>query len=226
VENARLRLLLSQGDFEELVHLTEEMEKQADEKGFVRSDQASCILIRIFLAQGDYDNALFSSERYLLKTEATKQIGLIIELLLLQSMAYQGKHDLSHALVALKQALTLAKPHGFMRVFLDEGAPMAQLLRHARSHGFELQYITKLLSGFSKTDTPPPNISQPLIEPLSERELEILRLVADGKSNQQIADTLFITSGTVKKHLNNIFGKLSVQSRTQCVARVRELNLL
>jgi len=226
VENARLRLLLSQGNLEELVHWTQEMEKQVDEKGFVRSDHVSCILIRIYLAQGDYDNALFSSERYLIKTEATKQIGLIIELLLLQSMAYQGKHDLSHALAALKQALALAKPHGFMRVFLDEGAPMAQLLSRARSHRFELQYITKLLSGFSKTETPPPNISQPLIEPLSERELEILRLVADGKSNQQIADALFITSGTVKKHLNNIFGKLSVQSRTQCVARARVLNML
>ncbi len=226
VESTRLRLSLSQGNLEALVRWAEEMENQADERGFARSDQISCMLIRIFLAQGDYDKALFSSERYLLKLEATQQTGLIIELLLLQSLAYQGKHDFAHALAALKQALALAEPHGFMRVFLDEGVPMAQLLRHARSHGFALQYITKLLSGFSKTGEDPPDISQPLIEPLSERELEIVRLVTEGKSNQQIADTLIITRGTVKKHLNNIFGKLSVQSRTQCVARARELKLL
>jgi LuxR family maltose regulon positive regulatory protein len=226
VESTRLRLSLSQSNLEALVRWAKEMENHADERGFARSDQISCMLIRIFLAQGEYDKALFSSERYLLKTEAAQQIGLVIELLLLQSMAYQGKHDLAHALAALKQALTLAEPHGFIRVFLDEGAPMARLLRHARSQGFALHYITKLLPGFSITGEAPPDISQPLIEPLSGRELEILRLVADGKSNQQIADAVFITSGTVKKHLNNIFGKLSVQSRTQCVARARELNLL
>ena len=226
VERARLRLLLAQGNLEELVHWSEEMEKQAGEKGFVRSDQVSCMLIRIFLAQGNFDKALLYSERFLLQTEAAKKIGLVIEILLLQSMAYQGKHDLSHALATLRKALALAEPHGFIRVFMDEGAPMDQLLRHARSQGFELQFITKLLSGFSKTGESPPGILQPLIEPLSERELEVLRLVTVGKSNQQIAIALFITTGTVKKHLNNIFGKLSVQSRTQCVARACELKLL
>jgi len=141
-------------------------------------------------------------------------------------MAYQGKQDLAHALVALKQALELAEPHGFMRVFLDEGAPMIQLLIHARSRGFALHYITKLISGLSKTGEAIPDISQPLIEPLSGRELEIIRLVSEGKSNQQIADALIIARGTVKKHLNNIFGKLGAQNRTQCVARARELDLL
>ncbi len=92
-------------------------------------------------------------------------------------------------------------------------------------------YTTKLLIAFPKSEVAASkskisNLQSELIEPLSERELEVLRLVAEGKSNQQIADTLIITRGTVKKHLNNIFGKLSVQSRMQCVVRARELNLL
>ena len=226
VESARLRLLLSQGNLESLVRWTEEMKDQAGERDFDQSDRLSCMLIRIFLAQGEYDKALSSSERLLLRTETAQQIGLVIELFLLQSMAYQGKQDLAHALVALKHALELAEPHGFMRVFLDEGAPMIQLLIHARSRGFALHYITKLISGLSKTGAALPDISQPLIEPLSDRELEVLRLVAEGKSNQQIADALIIARGTVKKHLNNIFGKLGAQNRTQCVARARELDLL
>ena len=109
---------------------------------------------------------------------------------------------------------------------VDEGAPMLELLRHARSQGNAPGYVTKLLSATSATSVTKGSTAQPLIEPLSERELQVLRLVAAGKSNREIADELVLATGTVKKHLSNIFGKLNVQSRTQCVARARELNLL
>ena len=106
-------------------------------------------------------------------------------------------------------------------------------LRTSQSEDLEslMHYTTKLLMAFPKPDLTTTiatikNIQSELLEPLSQRELEVLRLVAEGKSNQQIAGILFISTGTVKKHLNNIFGKLGVQSRTQCVARGRELNLL
>ena len=110
----------------------------------------------------------------------------------------------------------------------EEGEPMEELLRQARSHGIAPKYVAKLISEFdtlSVLDAAFPK-NQHIVEPLSERELEVLRLVAVGKSNQQIAGALFITRGTVKKHLNNIFGKLGVQSRTQCVVRGHELKLL
>jgi LuxR family maltose regulon positive regulatory protein len=144
-------------------------------------------------------------------------------------VVWQRKGELERALTSLEKALSLAKPEGFMRVFLDEGEPIQELLKVAGSRLKDetiVRYSRELLAAFVTESTHSLSVKQQLIDPLSERELEVLRLVAMGKSNQQIADTLFITSGTVKKHLNNIFGKLSVQSRMQCVVRARELNLL
>jgi LuxR family maltose regulon positive regulatory protein len=114
---------------------------------------------------------------------------------------------------------------------------MATLLRQAQSRGIRLDYVNKLLAAFNtggpadkETEQESPLLHHPpaplLIEPLTERELELLRLVAGGRSNQEIAQALFLAVGTVKKHLNNIFGKLGVNSRTQAVARARELDLL
>ena len=101
-----------------------------------------------------------------------------------------------------------------------------EVQRQAASRGIETRYVSRLLSEFERMAGPSPSYQQPLIEPLSERELEVLRLVAAGKSNQDIAAQLFLSTGTVKSHLNHIFGKLNVESRTQCVARARELKLL
>jgi len=148
-----------------------------------------------------------------------------IEVLVLQAIAWQKKANPGQALPCLEKALFLAEQEGYVRIFLDEGEPMAILLQHAAKKGIHPAYVRRLLSAASSADKRT-TLAQPLIEPLSERELEILRLVAEGKSNQQIAAALIIATGTVKKHLNNIFGKLSVQSRTQCVARARELRLL
>ena len=148
-----------------------------------------------------------------------------IEVLVLQAVAWQKKANPGHALTCLDKAIFLAEQEGYVRIFLDEGEPMAILLQHAAKKGIHPAYVRRLLSAASSADKRT-TLAQPLLEPLSERELEILRLVAEGKSNQQIAAALIIATGTVKKHLNNIFGKLSVQSRTQCVARARELRLL
>ena len=111
-------------------------------------------------------------------------------------------------------------------MFLDEGAPMMELLRQAGSRGVAPQYVSKLLSEFDRIPRTAPIPKQPLIEPLSERELQVLRLVAAGKSNLEIAAELVLAVGTVKAHNSNIYGKLGVRSRTQAVARARELNLL
>jgi LuxR family maltose regulon positive regulatory protein len=151
----------------------------------------------------------------------------------------------------LEQALSLAEPEGYVRIFVDEGAPMVVLLRQAAAQGLAPNYLSKLLAAFPAAEQPPSGGAEPilpeearkeqkaasspipsralapaLIEPLSERELEVLRLVAAGSSNQEIARELVLSVGTVKKHLNNIFGKLNASSRTQAVALARELNLL
>jgi LuxR family maltose regulon positive regulatory protein len=166
-----------------------------------------------------------------------------IKVYLLQALAYQALGDAAPAQIALTQALGLAQPDGYVRVFLDEGEPLRLLmaacrLRMARLplHQQQLHliaYIDHLLPGFGVVqevqDRAPSQQRAPvlnLIEPLTERELEILRLVNSGLSNNEIAEQLIVTVGTVKKHLNNIFGKLGVSSRTQALVCARGLNLL
>jgi LuxR family maltose regulon positive regulatory protein len=161
-----------------------------------------------------------------------------IEFLILRALALHAQDSIDQAVVSLRQALTLAEPGGYVRVFLDEGAPMKALLQKATVRRTASQYASDLLAAFSSapSDRPrataqdrPPHAgapAPPLIEPLSPREIEVLRLVATGATNPQIAQRLFITVDTVKKHLSNIFGKLGVKNRTQAVARARELGLL
>jgi LuxR family maltose regulon positive regulatory protein len=135
----------------------------------------------------------------------------------------------------LGEALGLAEPGGFIRLFVDEGAPMAHLLSEAASHpimrGIMLDYVGKLLAVLEAENQKSEGRSyrskaQPLIEPLSPRELEVLQLIAHGLSNREIGERLFLALSSVKGHNLNIFGKLQVQRRTEAVARARELGLL
>jgi LuxR family transcriptional regulator, maltose regulon positive regulatory protein len=143
------------------------------------------------------------------------------------------------ALTALQRALTLAEPEGYMRIFVDEGPPMASLLSAAAGRGIMPPYVGKLLAAFPTAAAPAPPgtaglphaapvhlLGQRLIEPLSARELEVLQLIAQGFSNEAIGARLFLALSTVKGHNRNIFEKLQVQSRTEAVARARELGLL
>jgi LuxR family maltose regulon positive regulatory protein len=129
----------------------------------------------------------------------------------------------------LERAISLAEPEGYVRIFVDEGQPMAELLRHATSRGIRARYTGKLLALFDvprRKDTLPTRTAMSPVELLSQRELEVLQLLAAGKSNRQIADELVVVTGTVKAHLLNIYGKLDVHSRTQALARSRQLGLL
>jgi LuxR family maltose regulon positive regulatory protein len=139
-----------------------------------------------------------------------------------RALAEQGQTG--RAIQSMQQELRLAQREDYVRVFIDQGESVKQILEtmKAEANG-QKDFVYKLLTAFGETSAPSQGS---LVEALSERELEVLRLVARGKSNQQIADELVLATGTVKKHLNNIFGKLGVQNRTECVARARELNLL
>ena len=154
-----------------------------------------------------------------------------LKVVVLQAVALQAQGDKDKAMHLLDDALALAAPGGFIRLFVDEGAPMAHLLSVAAAQGRMPDYLGKLLPAFKaeeqqREDTSSQPPAQPLIEPLSHRELEILHLMAQGLSNQEMSERLFLALSTVKGHNRNIFGKLQVQRRTEAVARARELGLL
>jgi LuxR family maltose regulon positive regulatory protein len=171
-------------------------------------------------------------QRRLDEAEARELAGRAIELTVLQSLALQVGGDTTCALDTLERALTLAEPEGFIRIFVDEGPPMARLLYEAAARGIAPKYAQRLLAAF-----PVPEMEQEgspdkqapesdLIVPLSERELEVLQLIAEGLTNPEIASRLFLSLHTVKTHTRNIYGKLGVRNRTQAVSRARALGIL
>ncbi len=206
------------------------------------------ILARLRLAQKRPGGALSLLDLLLPRTKKAGWVWLEIEILILQALAYHQADD-PQALAALERALSLAEPGGFVRLFINEGPPMAELLRQLAARGAASDYAGRLLaarnadrprmrgtvdksSSLSPSPLPPSWAGPPgedvprLTEPLSEREIEVLKLIADGLSNQEIASVLIVATSTIKTHIQNIFRKLDVSSRTQAVARARELNLV
>jgi LuxR family maltose regulon positive regulatory protein len=193
-------------------------------------------LAEVYVAQDRPDAALQILDPMLRGADAAGWTAFVLQSLTLKALALQGRGNTSQAVSALERALALAEPGGFVRVFLDQGEPMARLLQETASRGIAPDHTAKLLGAFeteTKKDrrrtreTRPPAGAHPgLIEPLSERELEVLRLIAGGLSNREIAQELVVAISTVKTHINNIYRKLDVSKRTQAVARARELQLL
>jgi LuxR family maltose regulon positive regulatory protein len=157
---------------------------------------------------------------------------LLISICALQALAAERLGERRTALDTLGQALEIAAPEAFVRAFLDEGPEVFALLPGARQAA--PAFVDRLLADRLLADGglagPPPAPAfpsgQPLVEPLSQRELEVLGLIAAGLTNREIAERLFIAMGTVKRHINNIYGKLQVRHRTEAVARARELGLV
>jgi LuxR family maltose regulon positive regulatory protein len=156
----------------------------------------------------------------------------VIEILVLQALAHEAQDNIPLALVPLERALALAEPEGYVRIFVDEGPPMARLLYEAVARGVAADYARRLLAAFpvAEPEKPAPSKAQApkseLVEPLSERELEILKLIAEGLTNPEIAARLFLSLNTVKVHTRNIYGKLGVNNRTQAVIQARALGIL
>jgi LuxR family maltose regulon positive regulatory protein len=203
---------------------------------------------RALLALNQPARALDSLSRLWESAGEAGRLRSLIEILVLRALALRLKGERDLALSALEQALSLAEPEGYVRSFVDEGQPMAGLLsqileaqpigREAVSQSFGPDYPAKLLAAFAeptkdgrrKTETRPSSTvlgrSSVLVEPLSKREIEVLRLIAAGLSNQEIAQELVVALSTVKSHINHIYGKLDAKSRTQAVAKAQALDLL
>ena len=176
------------------------------------------------------DRALLLLERLGAAAKTQARLEGVIEIQVLQALGFQAAGQVDQAMNILAQALMQAESEGYIRTFVDEGPPMAALLHHALSRGVTADYTTRLLAAFPTVDhgsqpsPPPPAFS--FNEPLSKRELEVLRLLATGASNQEIGEELMIALTTAKKHVSNIIGKLGVNNRTQAVSRGRDLGLL
>jgi LuxR family maltose regulon positive regulatory protein len=218
-------LWLAQGNLEQASRIVQENGITANDDIPYLREMEYLALLRLLLAQGNYDAAMVLSKRLLQKAEAGKRMGRFIEVLILQALIFQGRKDQDQSLAILKKALSLARPERYIRTFLDEGEPMVRLLHLARSRQIEMEYTTELLSLVPKTSgtTPPP--PQLLVEPLTSREIEVLKLIEAGDSNQEIAEKLVISFTTVKRHISNIYTKLDAKSRTQAIAIGKELKL-
>jgi LuxR family maltose regulon positive regulatory protein len=212
----------------------------ADASGLSASDDPSyprereyLTFARVRIAQGRasptgpfLSEALRLLERLRADAEEKARTGSVLEILLLQALALSALGRGNEALAVLERALTLAEPQGYIRLFVDEGEPLVAMLRQAYAHGIAPDYVATLLSAAGEPKLPAPSPAGSLLEPLTERELEVLRLLVRGLSNHAMARELVITVGTVKSHINHIYGKLGVQSRTQAIARAHSLHLL
>ena len=179
--------------------------------------------LRWLLATSDYDAALELIQRFLQVAKKSQRMLRVVELLILQSLAYLGKKEMISAGNSLAEAVSLAQPEGYKRVFLDEGEGIRKLLYLVKSRPEVMGYAGEVLDAYGQVPGPAPELSQLLIEPLSGREIEVLKLIEGGLSNQEIASRLFISITTVKRHISNIYAKLDVKTRTQAVARGKEL---
>jgi LuxR family maltose regulon positive regulatory protein len=235
----RARLLLAQGNVHESAQWTTAAGLSPDDEPDYPQEPAYLVLARVLLAQNDPGPALTLLQRLLDAAAGQGRTASVIEIQALRALALAACDDHASALGALTEALTLARRPGYVRVFADEGAPMRALLarlfaaRPGQQHAarrIDPGYLAVLLRACGQADAVPPQrraaTPSGLVEPLTGRELEVLRLLATGKSNQRIARDLFVALETVKKHVTHILGKLGAANRTEAVARARQLGLI
>jgi len=219
------RVWLTQGDLERPSRHIQARGLDAKDEFSLQRALDYDLLLRLLLAQGDYEAVLPMSNRFLEQARKAGLVGLKIEALTLRALAFQGKKENEQALAVLEEALTLAQPEGYVQSFLEKGEAMTRLLCQAQSRQVGGSYAAVLLEKIGTTSAMKQPSMQLLSEPLTAREVEVLKLIQAGCSNQDIADQLFISIPTVKRHISNIYAKLGVKSRTQALAIGKELKI-
>jgi LuxR family transcriptional regulator, maltose regulon positive regulatory protein len=241
----KTRVWVAQGRWDEALDWVHEQRLSADdEPGYLREFE-HITLARLLLARYQSEraeptllDAMRLLERLLQAAEEGERTASVIEILILQALSLQAQESLQAqgslqmqgnipaALAPLERALTLAEPEGYVRIFVDEGAPMAVLLEAAVQHGIAPSYVRRLLTAFSKPDDRTPVKQLMIDEPLSDRELDVLRLLATDLSGPELARELMVSLSTLRTHTSNIYGKLGVNNRRAAVRRAQELTLL
>jgi len=238
----RARLWIRQGNIEEAAAWAHEFLARPGDApgypGYLRQIEGTT-WARVLMAQGKPELAAGTMAPLMQSAEEAGRTGDVIELLALMALALDARGQPVQAGTLIHRALTLAEPEGYVRLFVDEGRPMSALISRSLSqfekgpragHKKLLAYIVRLQGAFSgkpaELHSDIDHGQRVMAEPLSGRELEVLGLVAGGLSNAEIAAKLFISVGTVKRHINNLFGKLEVRSRTQAIARAKSIGLI
>jgi LuxR family maltose regulon positive regulatory protein len=237
VEAAQVKSWLIQGDWLAVDRWAATLEKRfGSHDPFRYEDELTYITqARVFIAQNELDEAIRLLSGLEESAWSDGRQGRLIDILLLKALALQEAGDTAQADIALTKSLTLAEPSGYVRVFLDEGRPMQLLLAQRLAHTSSSPLRDYAISLLSRFDAEPHTITAAqekasptgdLVEPLSQRELEVLHLIAVGRTNQEIARQLIVSPGTVKAHTSSIYRKLDVANRTEAVARARQLGIL
>ena len=228
----RARVWIAQGRLGEALGWANEQSLSADGDLSYLREFEHITLARVLLARYQRERAEHSVhkaarllERLLLAAEEGGRTGRVIEILVLKALAHQTLGDIPVALASLERAMMLAEPEGYVRVFADEGPPMTSLLRAAAKDGIRRDYARRLLAAVSGAEHNGP-VEQALIEPLSERELDVLRLLGTELGGPAIARELMVSLNTMRTHTKNIYAKLAVTNRRAAVRRAAELNLL
>jgi LuxR family maltose regulon positive regulatory protein len=224
------RLWLAQGRLEDALAWARGQKLSPEDELDYAREFAHITLARVLLARAARDadrragtDALALLGRLLATAEAHGRTGSTIDILVVLALAHRVRGDTASAVGAVGRAVALAEPHGYVRTFVEEGEPMRDLLRHVVAGGVGGGYARRLLGAFEQ---PAPTTSKGLAEPLTPREVEILRLVAVGMRNQEIAEQLVISLPTVKRHIANTYGKLGANHRTEAIARAHALGVL
>ena len=231
----QVRLWIACGELDRATRWAQELDfVERQGTPFARErEEVACA--RVLLARQLPHLALQRLEPVLQRAAIGQRWGHVIEIRLLQAQAYHMLHEKPLALSALSEAVRLGEPGGYLCTFVDEGEAIAALLsklREEKRKAGENSYLDRLLAAFpqeSKVKQSQPRgrtVAGPLLNPLSERELEVLQLLAEGQSNQQIAQELVIALDTVKRHVSHIFSKLAVNNRVQAIRQARDLGLL
>lgn len=238
ISTMKARIWLLQGRLAQALEWAREQGLSPDDDLNYLREYDYLTLARILIAQYQSDRiedpihaAMRLLDRLLKAAEEGNRLGSVIEILMLQGLAHQAQGDRTSALTVLKRGLSIADPEGYARILVDEGPSMIALLQEATKHGIAPRYVSKLLTAIGKPDRKKPLahlLIEPaaLIEPLSERELDVLRLLRTELSGPEIAQELMVSLNTVRTHTQNIYAKLGVNNRRAAVRRAEELNLL
>ncbi|MEM8676721.1 MAG: LuxR C-terminal-related transcriptional regulator [Cyanobacteria bacterium P01_G01_bin.67] len=220
----KVRLWLAQGNIDKAVAWIQSQELSINDKLTYDLEPSYITLARILIIQEKWQQALYLLQRLEKFTESSQRISRLIEVLILQTIVYQAQNRIDLALKQLERLFSLSHPQFYLRYWLDAAPSMSQLLNCAAKESIYPSYIKYLQSNLGEIKSEPK--TQDLINPLSDRELEILHHIAMGMSNKEISQKLFISLATVKWHSSNIYGKLSVKNRNQAVVEARKLNIL